>query len=469
MNKNFVESFVRECYNQGLTEKQACAALEVTMQKSAAGTRTAYGDAYGDLDNLGARLSGVGVTQGQPTYADQPQWTNILDWPGLIWDGIESGAGALANWFIPGVYQGEARVHDPYTSRSYTSNYAKNFRRDWDEAQDVAAEQLAQALDEYGPNDPRYKDFDVARATMEYMYNPIQNRRKQHVEDYNKARGVLEKELARAKSYGATSRIASIKGQLAELEKQHAANMADSDREDAEFRAMVGGTSGAKRQPDSTKHDVAYTLNNQIEANQRDLDRINDDLAYADSGFINRWINPFTADWGRAIATMDTSDLNKNRQFLIDQNVDLRQREREVADMQEDMRKRGWTPELAKTVMKGGPSMSQQLEEKAKVVEAEKAKKKAELAKTQEVKRDVGKSMLGFADPNRPVKAKSPINNAEMAKVHAMVDAPVAKPAAPAPKATPAPAPKAAPAKPAPVKKPVVAPKLKKKEPVPVV
>ena len=82
MNKNFVESFVKECYNQGLTEKQACVALEITMQKSAAGTHTEYGDAYGDLNNLGARLANVETTQGQPTYAEQPQWTNITDWPG---------------------------------------------------------------------------------------------------------------------------------------------------------------------------------------------------------------------------------------------------------------------------------------------------------------------------------------------------------------------------------------------------
>lgn len=464
MNKNFVESFVKECYNQGLTEKQACAALEVTMQKSAAGTRTAYGDAYGDLNNLGARLAGVGVTQGQPTYGDQPQWTNITDWPGLIWDGIESGAGALANWFVPGIYRGEARVHDPYTSRNYASNYARNFRRDWDEAQDVAAEQLAQALDKYGPNDPRYKDFDTARATMEYMYDPIRNRRKHHMEDYTKARKVLEADLARAEKAGFEHDAASLRGQLAELDKQHAANMADSDREDAEFRAMVGGTSGASRQPGSTKHDVAYTLGSQINANQRDLARINDDLAYANSGFFNRWINPFTADWGRAIATMDTSELNKNRQHLINQTTDLRQRQREVADMQEDVRKRGWTPELAETVMKGGPSMGQQLEDKAKAVEAEKARKKAELAKTRTAMGDFGKSMLGFADPKRQAKAQSPINNSTMAKVHAMVSAPAAKPAAPAPKAAPAPAPKAAPAKPAPAKKPVAAPKLKKKE-----
>jgi hypothetical protein len=464
MNKNFVESFVRECYNQGLTEKQACAALEITMQKSAAATRTEYGDAYGDLNNLGARLANVETTQGEPTYAEQPQWTNITDWPGLIWDGLESGAGALANWFIPGIYREEARVHDPYTSRAYVSDYTKGFRRNWDAARAASAAKLARIRDEYGTDDPRYKEFDPARATMEYMYNPIRNRRQHHIDEYNKARGVLENELARAEKYGATSRIASIKGQIAELDKQHAANMADSDREDAEFRAMVGGTSGVGGQTPSSKHNVASTLNSQIEANQRDLDRINDDLAYANSGFFNRWINPFTADWGRAIATTDTSQLEKNRQYLINQNVDLRQREREVADMQEAVSKHGWTPELADAVMKGGPSMSQQLEEKAKAVEAEKAKKKAELAKTQAAKSDFGKAMVGFADPKQPVKAKSPVNNAAMAKVHEMVNAPKpTKPAAPAPKTAPA-----APAKPAPVKKPVAAPKLKKKEPLPV-
>lgn len=467
MNKNFVESFVKECYNQGLTEKQACAALEITMQKSAAGTRVGDVDVYGDLSNLGARLAGIETTQGQPTYEEQPQWTNLTDWPGLIWDGIQSGAGALANWFIPGVYRGEARAHDPYTSRQYTSNYAKNFRRDWDKARAFAAERVARALEEYGPNDPRYKNFDVARATMEYMYNPIRNRRQHHIEDYKKARKSVERSLALAVKDGNTWDAASLRKQLEEIDRQHALNMADSDREEAEFKAMVGGTSG-KGKTDSTKHNVAYTLGKQIDDNQKDLARINDDLSFANSGFFNRWLNPLTADWGRAIATMDTSQLNKDRQHLINQTGDLRRRRNEIADMQEDVRKRGWTPKLAESVMKGGPSMSEQLEAKAKAVEAAKAKKKAEVAKAQEAKKNFGTAVAGFADPNRPVKAKSPINNAAMSKVQSIVNAPAAKPAAPAPKAAPTPAPKAAPAKPAPVKKPVAAPKLKKKEQAPV-
>lgn len=460
MNKNFVESFVKECYNQGLTEKQACVALELTMQKSAAGTRVGDVDAYGDLSNLGERLKGIEVKQGQPTYEEQPQWTNPTDWPGLLWDGIQSGAGALANWFVPGVYRGEARAHDPYTSRQYTSNYAKNFRRDWDEAQNVAAEQLAQALEKYGPDDPRYKNFNMARATMEYMYNPIRNRRKQHMEEYTKARKSIERSLALAEKDGNEWEAASLRGQLAELDKQHALNMADADREDAEFRAMVGGTSGASERPESTKHDVAYTLGKQIDANQKDLARINSDLSFANSGFFNRWLNPLTADWGRAIATMDTSKLNKNRQYLINQTGDLRRRRNEIADMQEDVRKRGWTPKLAEQVMKGGPSMGEQLAAKAKAVEAEKAKKKVEAAKAQKAKKNFGTAVAGFADPNRPVKPKSPINRAAMSKVQSIVNAPAAKP-------TPTTA-KAAPAKPAPVKKPVAAPKPKKKEQAPV-
>lgn len=460
MNKNFVESFVRECYNQGLTEKQACVALEITMQKSAAGTRTEYGDAYGDLNNLGARLAGVETTQGEPTYADQPQWTNITDWPGLIWDGLESGAGALANWFLPGIYREEARVHDPYTSRNYTSNYTKGFRRNWDKARAVAAAKLSRIRDKYGVDDPRYKEFDPARATMEYMYNPIRNRRQHHIDEYNKARGILEKDLARAEKAGFEHDAASLRGQIAELDKQHAANMADSDREDAEFRAMVGGTSGAGGQAPSSKHNVAYTLGSQIDQNQRDLARVNDDLAYANSGFFNRWLNPL--NWGRSIATMDTSELEKNRQYLINQTTDLRRQQREVADMQEAVSKHGWTPELAEAVMKGEPSPSKQVEPKE--APAAKAQQKVEAPKVNPVKSDFGKSMVGFADPKQPVKAKSPVNNAAMAKVHEMVNAPKPiKPAAPAPKTAPA-----APAKPAPVKKPVVAPKLKKKEPIPV-
>ena len=312
-------------------------------------------------------------------------------------------------------------------------------------------------------DDPRYKDFDPARATMEYMYNPIRNRRKYHTEEYTKARKVLEADLARAEKAGFEHDAASLREQIAILDQQHAENMADSDREDAEFRAMVGGTSGANGQAPSSKHNVAYTLGSQIDQNQRDLARINDDLAYAESGFFNRWLNPL--NWGRSIATMDTSQLQKDRQHLISQTEDLRQRQREVADMQEAVSKHGWTPELADAVMKGEPAPSKQVATKAAPVEKEKQKVKA--PKVQSAKSDAGRAILGFADPNRPVKAKSPITNAAMAKVHEIVNAPKpAKPAASAPKPARKGVP-AAPTTPASVKKPVAAPKLKKKEPLP--
>ena len=117
-------------------------------------------------------------------------------------------------------------------------NYSRNFRRDWDEAQDVAAERLALAREKYGPNDPRYKEFDTARATMEYMYDPIRNRRKHHVEDYNKARRSLERSIALAEKDGNKWDVAALKDQLAELGRQHAKNTEEYKREKQMFLSM---------------------------------------------------------------------------------------------------------------------------------------------------------------------------------------------------------------------------------------
>lgn len=169
-------------------------------------------------------------------------------------------------------------------------NYAKRFRRDWDRARAVAAERLALARERYGTDDPRYKDFDVARATMEYMYDPIRNRRMHRTEKYEKARGVLEKRLADAENEGTKWEAAAIRGQMVELDKQHAKNTEEYKREKQMFLSMFG----SRKKKD--KYDAKVVIYAALEKKLCHLQMVEAMIQHENSGFFNKWLKPW--NWG---------------------------------------------------------------------------------------------------------------------------------------------------------------------------
>lgn len=226
----------------------------------------------------------------------------------------------------------------------YVMNYSRNFRRDWDEAQDVAAEQLAQARDKYGPNDPRYKDFDVARATMEYMYNPIQNRRKHRIEDYNKARSSLEESLARAENAGAEYEAASLRGQIAELDKQHAKNTEEYKREKQMFLSMFG----SRKKVD--KYDATVVILAALEKKLCHLQMVEAMIQHENSGFFNKWLKPW--NWGVSMSSMD-SKWEQSSVILRSQINQLNEALDEILLIRREMEEDGFTRSRALSIIKG--------------------------------------------------------------------------------------------------------------------
>ncbi len=223
-------------------------------------------------------------------------------------------------------------------------NYAKRFRRDWDAAQDVVAEQLAQALEEYGPNDPRYKEFDTARATMEYMYDPIRNRRKHHIEDYNKARGILEKDLARAEKAGFMHDAASLRGQLAELDKQHAENTEEYKREKQMFLSMFG----SRKKVD--KYDATVVILAALEKKLCHLQMVEAMIQHENSGFFNKWLKPW--NWGVSMSSMDYK-WEQSSVILRSQINQLYEALDEILLIRREMEEDGFTRSRALSIIKG--------------------------------------------------------------------------------------------------------------------
>lgn len=223
-------------------------------------------------------------------------------------------------------------------------NYSRNFRRDWDEAQDVVAERLAQALDEYGADDPRYKDFDVARAAMEYMYNPIRNRREHHVEDYNKARKSLERSLALAEKDGNQWDVASLKGQLAELGRQHAKNTEEYKREKQMFLSMFG----SRKKVD--KYDATVVILAALEKKLCHLQMVEAMIQHENSGFFNKWLKPW--NWGVSMSSMD-SKWEQSSVILRSQINQLNEALDEILLIRREMEEDGFTRSRALSIIKG--------------------------------------------------------------------------------------------------------------------
>ena len=223
-------------------------------------------------------------------------------------------------------------------------NYAKRFRRDWDEAQDVAAERLAQELDEYGPNDPRYKKFDTVRATIEYMYDPIRNRRKHHIEEYTKARGSLEESLARAEQHGSKYYVASLKGEIAELDKQHAKNTEEYKREKQMFLSMFG----SRKKKD--KYDATVVILAALEKKLCHLQKVEAMIQHENSGFFNKWLKPW--NWGVSTSSMD-SKWEHSRVILRSQINQLNEALDEILLIRREMEEDGYTRSRALSIIKG--------------------------------------------------------------------------------------------------------------------
>lgn len=223
-------------------------------------------------------------------------------------------------------------------------NYAKRFRRDWDEAQDVAAEQLALAREKYGPNDPRYKEFDTARATMEYMYDPIRNRRKHHVEDYNEARRSLERSIALAEKDGNKWDVAALKDQLAELGRQHAKNTEEYKREKQMFLSMFG----SRKKVD--KYDATVVILAALEKKLCHLQMVEAMIQHENSGFFNKWLKPW--NWGVSTSSMD-SKWEQSSVILRSQINQLHEALDEIRLIRREMEEDGFTRSRALSIIKG--------------------------------------------------------------------------------------------------------------------
>lgn len=223
-------------------------------------------------------------------------------------------------------------------------DYARKFRRDWEEAQDVAAEQLAQALDEYGPDDPRYKNFSPAKATMEYMYDPIRNNRKMLTEKYEKARASLERSLALAEKDGNKWDVAALKDQLAELGRQHAKNTEEYKREKQMFLSMFG----SRKKKD--KYDATVVIHAALEKKLCHLQMVEAMIQHENSGFFNKWLKPW--NWGVSMSSMD-SKWEQSSVILRSQINQLNEALDEILLIRREMEERGYTRSRALSIIKG--------------------------------------------------------------------------------------------------------------------
>ena len=223
-------------------------------------------------------------------------------------------------------------------------NYAKNFRRDWDKARAFVAERVARIFEEYGPDDPRYKNFDVARATMEYMYDPIRNRRQHHIEDYNKARGILEERLARARNAGAQSTVNALKGQIVELERQHAKNTEEYKREKQMFLSMFG----SRKKED--KYDATVVILAALEKKLCHLQMVEAMIQHENSGFFNKWLKPW--NWGVSTSSMD-SKWEQSSVILRSQINQLNEALDEILLIRRKVEERGFTRSRVLSIIKG--------------------------------------------------------------------------------------------------------------------
>jgi hypothetical protein len=455
MGKKFIESFVEECYRQGLTEKQACAALEATMQKEAAFIKSAAGE-YGDIQGLGGRIASIDASgAGNPKALDHsvaaPYGTVVRgdprmsiydpsDWFPMLGNWFEDKAGNLANFFIPGTYTPRRIKHDPFTSQQYLLDYTKNRRLDFDEELDAAVEYGERLRKKYGENDPRYKNYDPYRQAMDTMYAPIQGKYNRFNKKYKSERAALVQLLDQAKADLARNpdmayEISSLQGQIAELDKRHATAKATYDRETAEYHDMFGGANGGE--PKSNKHSVRMHTRDAIAANQKDLAYANDMLQHRNSGFVNRWLKPW--NWAKSFESMDP-EWERQRRALMQQNINLRAAQRDQNAMAEDLVRKGMTRETAEEISRGaatGKNYAERLEaEAAKARSAKKKKLRADKAMrsavigpkamrsaaeivdgTAAAKRNFGKAMAGdmartidpSLAPKTPAQAATPV------------------------------------------------------------
>lgn len=465
MGKKFIESFVEECYRQGLTEKQACIALNVTMQKEAAFVKSATGE-YGDIEGLGRRmhkieLSGAGnprdlgysvsAPYGQMVEGDSARSIyDPSDWLPMLGNWLERQAGNVANFFIPGTYTPPKVQHDPYSSQQYLLDYTKNRRRDYDRARAAAVAKYDYLVKKYGRDDPRVKSFDVNKAMMDKMYAPIQQDYDSFNKRYESKRAILEKRLARAQSHlkrnpNAAAEIEALQGQLAILDDRHAKAKAKYDKRTADFHDMFGGADGSD--PASSRHAVARTTFDAIARNQAQLREANAMLQHQNSGFFNRWLKPW--NWAKSFESMDPK-WQRKRTALMRQNIELNAALDDQDAMYEDLARRGHTREAAEEISRtraGGSTYGARLEEEAEKARAAKAKKDQEakalkasitgtkamrdvqgiMNGTSQAKRDFAGAMMG--DMARNIDPKLAPAKPKAAPAKAPVKAPAAKPA----------------------------------------
>lgn len=463
MGKKFIESFVEECYRQGLTEKQACIALNVTMQKEAAFVKSAAGE-YGDIEGLGRRihnleLSGAGnpralghsvsAPYGQMVEGDSARSIyDPGDWLPMLGNWLERQAGNAVNFFIPGTYTPPKVQYDPYTSQRYLLDYTKNRRKDFDRARSAAVAKYDYLVKKYGRDDPRVKSFDVNKAMMDNMYAPIQQDYDSFNKRYKTKRAILEKRLARAqadlkRNPNAQAEIESLQGQLAILDDRHTQAKAKYDKRTTDFHDMFGAKGG---DPAGSRHSVRRTTSDAIYRNQAQLRHINDMLQHQNSGFFNRWLKPW--NWAKSFESMDPA-WQRKRTALMRQNIELNAALDDQDAMYEDLARRGQTREAAEEISRtraGGSTYGARLEEEAEKARAAKAKKEQE-AKALKASITGAKAMRDVRGiMNGTSQAKRDFAGAMMGDIARNID-PKLAPAKP--KAAPVKAPVKAPAKPA--------------------
>ena len=124
MNKNFVESFVEECYHAGLTELQTMVALEKSASGSTGMGMYDYG-ANSAEQEAAIKFILSKLYTGELLY--DPDRDIFTDPTGLIADFFEENAGAFANAILSdGVYQGKKYFTNPLSSTKYLINFPRN-------------------------------------------------------------------------------------------------------------------------------------------------------------------------------------------------------------------------------------------------------------------------------------------------------------------------------------------------------
>ena len=457
MGKKFIESFVEECYRQGLTEKQACIALNVTMQKEAAFTKSAAGE-YGDIEGLGRRIANLELSKaGDPRdldYSVSAPYGRMMegdsrrsiydpsDWLPMLGNWLERKIGNGVNFFIPGTYTPPKVKYDPYSSQQYLLDYTKNRRKDFERARAAAVAKYDYLVKKYGYDDPIVKSFDINKDMMDNMYAPIRQDYDSFNKRYEGKRSILEKRLARAKANlarnpNAQAEIESLQGQLAILDERSAKAKAEYDKRTADFHDMFS--------PTSRRHAVDRTTFDAIARNQAQLKKINAMLQHQNSGFANRWLKPW--NWSKSFESMDPA-WQRKRIALIRQNIALNAALDDQDAMYEDLKRRGQTPEAAKEISRtraSGSTYGARLEEEAEKVRAAKAKK-AQEAKALKDSVTGAKAMRGVQGiTNGASKATRDFAGAMMGNIARNID-PKLAPAKPATAAAPVKAPSTKPA-----------------------